>query len=90
MWLRWKKRHTVLLVVHVDEPTFSPGALFDAVSGATERTPLALRGPKLPVDLIDDLVQLTALREHRIHAKFLECLVILVGHIAPHQPQFVA
>jgi len=44
--LRLKKRHSALLVVHLELPNFSPRALIGAFSGATVPVRLVLTGPK--------------------------------------------
>jgi len=43
--VRLKKRHSALLVVHLEPPNFSPRALIGAFSGATEPIGLVLTGP---------------------------------------------
>ncbi|MCU7798127.1 MAG: hypothetical protein KZQ75_13460, partial [Candidatus Thiodiazotropha sp. (ex Myrtea spinifera)] len=43
--LSLKKRHSVLLVAHLEQPNFSPRALTDAFSGSTGRIGLVLTGP---------------------------------------------
>ncbi|MEW8041402.1 MAG: hypothetical protein AB2777_19620, partial [Candidatus Thiodiazotropha endolucinida] len=44
--VRLKKRHSALLVTHLESPNFSPRALIGAFSGTTGRIGLVLTGPK--------------------------------------------
>ncbi|MBV2120436.1 MAG: hypothetical protein KUF74_03175, partial [Candidatus Thiodiazotropha sp. (ex Ctena orbiculata)] len=43
--LRLKKRHSALLVAHLEQPNFAPRALIGAFSGATGRIGFVLTGP---------------------------------------------
>ncbi|MCG7875431.1 MAG: hypothetical protein N0C90_03795, partial [Candidatus Thiodiazotropha endolucinida] len=43
--LRLKKRHSALLVAHLESPNLSPRALIGAFSGTTGRIGLVLTGP---------------------------------------------
>ncbi|MES9842393.1 MAG: hypothetical protein ABW134_17720, partial [Candidatus Thiodiazotropha endolucinida] len=44
--VRLKKRHSALLVVHLESPNLSPRALIGAFSGATGPIGLVLTGPR--------------------------------------------
>ncbi|MCU7811141.1 MAG: hypothetical protein KZQ77_07880, partial [Candidatus Thiodiazotropha sp. (ex Notomyrtea botanica)] len=43
--LHLKKRHSVLLVAHLEQPNYAPRALIGAFSGATVAIKLVLTGP---------------------------------------------